>query len=356
VLKTLLQFISEFLHGSNDQFILVILVLMIFLFSVITVILFIITVYLRISHTVKLARDHHRSKIWDPIILSVMDDSMGPKEAYKKLKWRNSIEYLLHLELYIDMLKGKEKERLISLGKLSLRRLHNLLQSRNRKKQLYGVHLIGIFHPSDQYKFLRYNSKDELLTLTMIREMRTIDNFRIKEKLIQMLFLFKYISPIYMSNILVEMGSDIIPILKMLILKRHEHPYEQIIAIETLRRMHYTECQELAGNLLQNTDHPMVLTSFLRYLEDIGDEKLVSTVKPYLSHSHIQVRLAAVNTYISLCRDIEAKEIINFFNDSSVNIAVTAANRLKLAGMIPYIDLEQIEKFKWADIYKRMVF
>ena len=294
--ETLSKFINNFLHGSQDQFILIVLIIITAFFSFLTVALFIITIYLRIKNNLKEKLNHRRCRNWDPIILDVMDSTVSAPEAYKMLKHRNSIGYLLHLELYIDMVKGTEKERLLALGKLSLKKLHKLLKSKIRKKQLYGVHLLGLFHPEEQYKYLKFNPKDFEYSFTMIREMRTINNFRVKERLIGMLFLFKYISPIYISNILVEMGEDIIPILKMIVLERKEHPYEQIIAIETVRRMHYTGCLELASEILHHNDNPMVLTSYLRYLEEMGDEKMVDLIKPFFVHPNIQVRIAAVES------------------------------------------------------------
>ena len=356
MLETLSKFIADFLHGGRDQLVLVVLSILIGVFFLISFLLFLVTIYLRISNSYKEIITRRRCKQWDPIILNVMDSSINATEGYHRLKRPNSIAYLLHLELYIDMLKGKEKERLLALGKLSLNKLHRLLQSKSRKRQLYGVHLLGLFHPEDQYKYLKFNPKDLEYTLTMIREMRTIDNFKVKNELIGMLFLFKYISPVYISNILVDMGEDIIPILKMMILERTNHPYEQTIAIETIRRMHYSGCLDLSSEVLQSNDNPLVLTSCLRYLEEMGDENFTSVIKPFLTHPHMQVRMAAVEAYITLSANISIDEIKQIFNDSSIKVAVNAAKKLELMDSIPYLDINEIDEFKWADIYKRMVY
>ncbi|MCF7832199.1 MAG: HEAT repeat domain-containing protein [Candidatus Marinimicrobia bacterium] len=356
MLESIYKFISDFLHGSQDQAILIILTLLIVFFFLITFILFLVTIYLRISNSVKEIKNRRRCKKWDAVILDVMDASISAYEGYKKIKKPNSIGYLLYLELYIDMVKGKEKEHLLSLGKLSLKKLHALLQSNSRKKQLYGVHLLGLFHPEEQYQYLHFNSKDPDYTLTMIREMRTIEDIRVKEKLIGMLFLFKYISPVYISNILVDMGEDIIPILRMLVRERKENPYEQIIAIETIRRMHYSGCLDLSREVLQNSHHPIVLTSSLRYLEEMGDETFTEDVKPFIVHPNSQVRTAAIEAYIELKASISVDDIKQFFNDSSVQVAVNAAKKLGLMDSIPYFTIEEIDEFKWADIYKQMVY
>jgi len=344
------------MRGGTDQGILVILILMISLFFFITLILFIVTIYLRLSNSFKAARMRYRSKKWDPIILSVMDGSRSPGRAYDELKWKNSTEYLLRLELYIDMVKGEEKERLVELGRLSSEKLHDLLVSKNRKKRLYGVHLLGLFHPKDQYKYLHFDGNDFELTLTMIREMRTVNDFRLKERLINLLFVFKYISPVYISNILVDMGEDIVPILRMLILERKDHPYEQVIAIETIRRMHYSDCIDLDGNVLRENKDPVVLTSFMRYMEEMGDERHVQLVRPYFEHPSSQVRIAAVNAYLAMSGELTAEDIGRFFNDPVVQVAVSAAKKLNLMNTVPFIDLDRINQFKWADIYKRMVY
>ncbi len=344
------------MQGSRDEIILIILILMISIFFLITVSLFIVTIYLRFSTLYKNKRNKWRSKKWDPVILEVMDGLISAEEGFNNLKWRNSTEYLLHLELYVDMLKGKEKERLLALGRLSHKKLHHLIQNRNRRKQLYGVHLLGLFHPKDQYRYLRFNPRDIELSLTMIREMRTIDNFRVKERLIKMLFIFKYISPVYISNILVEMGEDIVPILRMLILERQDHPYEQVVAIETIRRMHYSGCLDIFEKILRSNKHPMVLASSLKYMEEMGDDSKVNIVKPFLSHPHPQVRIAAVNAYVSLSSVISVADISIFFNDTSVQVAVSAAKKLQMENLLPFISSEEIEQFKWTDIYKRMVY
>jgi hypothetical protein len=356
VFEKISTFIADFLHGSQDQAILIILSFLIIIFFLITLILFLVTIFLRISNSVKEMTNRRRFKKWDSVILEVMDASISAYDGYKKLKTPNSIAFFLHLELYIDMVRGKEKEHLLSLGKLSLKKLHTLLQSNNRKKRLYGVHLLGLFHPEEQYQYLRFNSKDPEYTLTMIREMRTVENIRVKEKLIRMLFLFKYISPVYISNILVDMGEDIIPILRLVVRERKEHPYEQTIAIETIRRMHYSGCLDLSREVLLSNYHPMVLTSCLRYLEEMGDEKFTEDVKAFITHPNIQVRMAAVESYIELNPSISVDDIKQIFNDSSVQVAVNAAKKLELMDSVPYFTIEEIDEFKWADIYKRMVY
>ena len=350
------KFIADFLYGSQDQVILVILILLILFFFLVTGVLVLITLYLRIRNIIKEATYNRRCKKWDPVILEVMSATISAYEGYKKLIKRNSIGYLLHLELYIDMLKGTEKERLLALGKLSLKKLHALLRSKSRKKQLYGVHLLGLFHPEEQYQYLHIDTKDPEYTLTLIREMRTIEEIRVKEKLIGMLFLFKHISPIYISNILVDMGEDIVPILKMLVLERKDRPFEQIIAIETIRRMHNSEFLDISQEILQTNYHPFVLISCLRYLEEMGDEKFIEDIKPFMSHPNIQLRMAAITSYITLISSISFEDIKQIFNDASVQIAVNAAKKLELMDSLPYLTLEEIDEFKWADIYKQMVY
>jgi hypothetical protein len=336
--------------------ILVILLIMIGLFFIITLILFFVTVYLRIRNSYRDSRKKRRSQHWDPIILAVMDGSLLPHQAFDQLKWKKSNEYLLHLELYVDMVKGEEKQRLLKLGRLSSEKLHDLLIAKNRRKRLYGVHLLGLFQPVDQYKYLCFNGNDFEMTLTMIREMRTVNDFRLKEKLINMLFVFKYISPIYISNILVDMGEEIVPILRIMIVDRRDHPYEQIIAIETLRRMHYSGCLDMAEGILEHIDHPGVLTSYLKYMEEMGDERQKNLIIPLLDHGSIQVRKAAVNAYLAISDELTSEDIYRFFNDPVVQIAVSAANKLKLMNTVPFIELDEINQFKWADIYKRMVY
>ncbi len=344
------------MHGSSDEVILIILILMISVFFLITLLLFMVTVYLRISNSFKAARLRYRCKKWDPIILSVMDGSLAPVKAHEKLKWKNSTEYLLHLELYIDMVKSEEKERLLELGRLSSEKLHDLLISGNRKNRLYGVHLLGLFHPEDQYKYLRFDGKDFELTLTMIREMRTVNDFRLKERLVNLLFIFKYISPVYISNILVDMGEDIVPILRMLVMERKDHPYEQVIAIETIRRMHYTDCLDIAEKILKENSNPMVLTSYLRYMEEMGNERQAGMVRHFFKHPVSQVRMAAVNAYLAMSGELTPNDISSFFNDPAVQVAVSAAKKLNLMNNAPFIELDQIDKFKWGNIYKRMVY
>lgn len=356
MLESVSNFISRFLQGSQNEIVLIILIVLISVFFFITLVLLMITLYLRISSIRKQKREIMRSRHWDPLILSVMDGSLRPKDAYEQLKWRNSIAYLLHLELYIDMVKGKEKERLLKLGNLSLDRLHDLIVSKNRKKRLYGVHLLGLFDRSEQSEYIKFDEKDIIYSLIMIREMRTVNDFSLKIRLIQMLFLFKYISPIYLSNILVDMGNEIIPVLKELIRDRTDHPYEQIVAFETLRRMHYSDGLDISDKILRTTEHPMVLTSCLRYVKEMGNDEQLEIVKTYIRHPHVQVRKAAVDAYISLAPDLDPDDVKHIFNDPAVKIAVSAAKLMQLSSNIPFLDGEEINELKWADIYKRMVF
>jgi len=63
-----------------------------------------------------------------------------------------------------------------------------------------------------------------------------------------------------------------------------------------------------------------------------------------------------VESYISLSGSISIEDIKHFFNDASVQVAIYAAKKLEFMNTVPYLELEEIDEFKWADIYKRMVY
>jgi hypothetical protein len=347
--------LSEFISFKNGEGLLSILLLFIVFFFIITLSLFLYAVFQRIKNKLLDKQEEHLRKNWDQVILLVMHDHIHPFDGYKKLKKKHSISYLFYLEEYIDLLKGKEKERLLTLGRLSLKKVYRYLHSKNHQKIIYGIHLIGIFHPEEQYKFLLLNTNDMNITLTAIREMHAADEVHIKEHLIRLLFRLPNISYIYISNLLVEMGSDIVPFLKQVIESKFDAPNEQLIAIETVRRLHNMDCLDLSEKVLSQSKDPGVLSSWLRYLEDQKDMNQFFLIYPFIDHPNPHVRTAAIRVYLTLSDKLSADDIEQIFNDSDIIVPINAAEIICRKKNFPYISTGAIEDLKWKDIYKEIL-
>ena len=340
---------------SNGDVLLSILVLMILFFFIITFFLFLFAVIMRIMNKLVTIQDKYLRKNWDMINLLVMHDDIHPFDAYKKLKKRNSLRYLFYLEEFVDLLKGKEKNRLLTLGRMCLKNVYRYLNSKSNAKIIYGIHLIGIFHPEEQYKFLTMNNSDMNMVLTAIREINAVNDIEVKEELIRMLFKYPDISYIYISNLLVEMGTDIIPFLRQVIKERYTAPSEQMIAIETVRRMHYMNCLDLSDELLRKTEHPGVLACWLRYMEAQKDENQLSLIKNFIEHPHSQVRTAAVRAYLAMSSKLDAEDVVRIFNDNNIMVPINAAEIIEKTGNFPYLSTGSIENLRWKDIYKEIL-
>ena len=347
--------LSQFFSFNNGHGLLSILVLCILFFFLITLVLFFFAVFLRIKNKLITQQDIHFQKNWDSVFLEVMHDRIHPFDGYKKLKKKHSIRYLFYLEEYVDLLKGKEKERLLTLGRLSLKKVYRYLCSRDHGKIIYGIHLIGIFHPEEQYKFLMLNTNDINTTLTAIREMHAVDDISIKEQLVKILFKLPNISYIYISNLLVEMGNDIVPFLRQVIKNRFTAPNEQMIAIETVRRLHNMECLDLSEKVLTQAQDPGVLSSWLRYLEDQKDMNQLELIRPFIEHPNPHVRTAAIRVYLGLSDTLSAEDILRIFNDSDIIVPINAVEVIARSMTFPYLSTGSIENLKWKDIYKEIL-
>ena len=345
----------QFLSFQNGEGLLSILILFIVFFFLITLILFFFAIILRVKNWLIDHQDKRFRKNWDGVILEVMHNNIHPFDGYKKLKKRHSIRYLFYLEEYVDLLKGKEKERLLTLGRLSLKKVYRYLRSRDHGKITYGIHFIGIFHPEEQYKFLMLNTIDMNMALTAIREMSAVNDISIKEQLIKILFKLPNISYIFISNLLVNMGPDIVPFLRQVIENRFIAPNEQMIAIETVHRMHNMECLNLSEKVLTQANDPGVLSCWLRYLEDQKDMHQLDLIYPFIEHSNPQVRTAAIRVYLVLSEELSAEDIVKIFNDSNIIVPINAAEIIDRSRSFPYLSTGSIEELKWKDIYKEIL-
>ncbi|MDZ7797883.1 MAG: hypothetical protein U5N56_13005 [Candidatus Marinimicrobia bacterium] len=280
---------------------------------------------------------------------------MSPRKATEKIKKRNSLPFLLYLEKYIYLLRGKEKERLEVLGRLSSKKLQSLLHCPFRRRRILGIHLLVIFHARVEGK-ITLDMHDKDLSLLSIRELRTIPQMEIKEQVIWFLFTLPYLSPVYMSNIISDMGVEIIPLLQDIIKNKNDFPFMQIVAIDTLRRMHDSETLHLTNEILQKDTDPGILRTWLKYIEDCGNQRYVREVRPFIYHPSIKVRLAAIRAYIELSDTLDSEEIIRFFNDVSVKVAINAAEKLRNVKNLPYIPIDEINEYRWGNIYLKMVY
>lgn len=357
IMDRISTFLLQLLGGQNHLYlVLILLVLLIVIFSVVTFFLFVFTSYLRVNNNRKERWEKRNRKQWDKIFLAVMDERMSPQDAYRQIKHRESISYLLCLEQYISIVKGVEKDRLVSLGRMSLGKLHRLIDSSKRKNRLYGIHLLSLFHPEEQMKYVKYDSDDIESSLTMIRELAKVDKYEIKEQLLRLLFQFRYVSPVYLSTIMAEMGSEIIPLLVMIVEYQTDDPFRQMVAIEALRRLHYSKGAELSKHLLENNMHPLVSITCLSFIEEMGDETYQNIVRLYMKHPDPSVRSAAAQAYIAIAPTLTEKDIAGFFDDPSVLVAVRAAKKLREKDLLPYISVKAVDYLKWGIVYKRMVF
>ena len=350
-------FLMSILAGQSHLYvILVVLVLLIVIFSIVTFTLFLVTSYLRINNIVKAKWVKKHQDEWSAIFVDVMEEKLSPKDAYSRIRYRETISYLLYLEQFISMLKGAEKDRLVALGRMSLGRLHRLINSKKRSNRLYGIHLLSLFHPEEQMKYVKYDEEDIESSLTMIRELTKIDNYEAKEELLKILFQFRYVSSVYLSNIMAEMGSDIIPLLVLIIEYENDDPFKQMVAIEALRRLHYSKGAELSKHLLENNMHPLISVSCLNFIEMMGDESHQHIVKLYMQHPDPTVRSAAAQAYIAIAPNLNEKDIAGFFDDPSVLVAVKAARKLRDKDLLPHISVKAVDYLKWGIVYNRMVF
>lgn len=351
-------FVEQLLDEKSQFYIfLFFLVLLLVLFFILMVFsLIIATSFLRIKNIQKARWKKKLHQHWDSIFLALMEDEISLKEAVERIKYRNNISYLIYLERYMALLKGKEKDRLIALGRISLNKLHRLINSSQRRNRLYGIHFLSLFHPEEQMKYLLYDENDIEFSLIIIRELIKVDKYELKKELLRILFIFKYVSPIYLSTIIAEMGSEIIPLLVMVIEYEVDNPFKQMLALEALRRLHYSKGVELSKYLLENNMHSLVSISCLNFIEELGDESHQNIVKLYMKHDDSSVRSAAVQAYIAITPNLTEKDIITFFDDKSVHVAVKAANKLRDRDYLPYVSVKEADYLKWGIVYKRMVF
>ncbi|MDD3715793.1 MAG: hypothetical protein PHT46_01675 [Candidatus Marinimicrobia bacterium] len=353
-ISTLLQ---NFVKGGEDPFILWVLLGLLVFFTFSTVILFFIAFYIRSHNLLIEKRREKQHKSWDPYILGVMDGSLTPEKAFQDIRANCSIPYLMYLEKYISVLRGKEKERLQTLGTLSMRRIKKLLNSPFRNMRLFGIHLLALFNQEEAYKSIRIARRDKDLILLAIIEMRMARDPAIKKRLLQYLFGLPFVSPIYISNIAADMGTGITPYLREMILKEDQKPFILIVAAETLKHMHDASCLDLTAYVLgKGGQMPAVLAAWLRYMEMFADETYLPFIKPFTAHAELMVRIAAIRAYIEATPRLSVFFIEHCFNDPSVQIAVNAAEKLHLRTELPYIEIDRIAAFRWGEIYREMVY
>jgi len=347
-------FIKEFLGQGDDRIILFILIIMITFFFLITVILFIIAVYLRILNRSRKQWENKKHSIWSPIILGVMDGSLNPRDAFSQIKEKHSLSYLLYLEHYIDLLKGKEKDRLIALGRLSIKKLRKLLNCLSREKRIVAMHMISLLHSEEE--FIRSKDDKKKPSLIHLREMRFIKDLKGKNRIFNALFSFPFVSPVYISNILADMGTDIIPWLRKVLRNKQYGSYIHLITIETLRRLHDAGSLKVTDDILNTRKDPVILSAWLRFIEVMGDKNFMNAVYPFIGHPSPMVRLAAVQAYIEISDILTPGEVAAFFNDPYVMVAVQASKKIRSNIILPHIPIDDINDYRWQEIFRRMVY
>jgi len=356
MMEFLPTFLRDFIARSDDRFILVLLVVITSVFVSISFILFMITVFLRIYNKMRESYKHRLRGEWDPFLLAVMEGSMPAEKAASRIVRRNTLTFLLYLEEYIHTLRGSERERLQELGRLSTKKLKNLLHCPFPRRRLLSLHLIVLFRDKKHYHRLWLDPYDRDLALLSLREMYQINDAEIRQRVIDRLFKLPWVSPVYISNIFAEMGVEIIPFLRDIILDREQYTFYRVVAVDALRRMHEQAAIDLTDAILEKSTHPAILSAWMAFIEDQGDDSLTDRVRPYMRHPDESVRISAVRAFIELSDRIESEDISRFFDDISQKVAINAAEKLRNFNRLPHIAEEEIDAFRWADIYRRMVY
>jgi hypothetical protein len=356
MLEFLPTFLRDFIAGSDDRFILLLLVSVTSIFILISTLLFLVTVFLRIYNRTRESYKQKLRRRWDPFVLAVMEGSMPAEQAAERIVRRNTLTFLLYLEDYIHTLRGKERERLQELGRLSSKKLKNLLHCPFPRRRLLSQHLIVLFRVKKYYKRIWPDSHKRYLALLSIREMRQVPDPDVKKKVMHYLFRLPYISPVYISNILADMGEEIVPVLQDIVLDPQRHAFYRMVAVDTLRRMHERGALEMTELVLQKNTPPGVVSAWMTFLEDEGNESFVDIIRPYTAHPDVSLRIPAVRAFIELSNKMELDDVARFFNDASVKVAINAAEKLRNFNHLPHFGEEEINAFRWADIYRRMVY
>lgn len=355
-MERLINFIKDFTQSSNDKWILVIVVLMIALFTIAIISLFFTALGIRIKNNRKKKRRKNRYSMWNPVLLAAMDGSLSSQEAYKSIKYVNSIDYILYLGEFLDNLKGQEKERIVLLARESEEYIIDLIRDHDHDKRMFGIHLLSTLDKDIQLAYLLFvirEGTDRELALITVREVSKSKDPRIAEVVINNLSFFKYLNPRYFCTILAENGQMVIPHIRKELLNPIHTEKELVIMIETLNRLHDQSCLDMTTYMLKSDTHPEALSAWLRYLDKVAGGEQHHFVKMMISHESEAVRIAAVKAYLTTVAHVTARDVLYFLDDDCVWVAMEAVRKVRLMSMDIPISQESLATVKHGDIYEK---
>lgn len=355
-MERLINSFKDLTQNSNDTWILIVVVLMIVLFTIAIISLFFTALGIRLKNSNTIRRRKTRQNDWSPILLSVMDDSLSPQEAHKKIKYAESIDYILYLGDFLDNLKGQEKQRITLLARESKEYIIDLIRDHDHDKRMFGIHLLSTLDNDIQLAYLLFVLKegtDRELALIVAREVSKSKDPRIAELVIKNLSFFKYLNPRYFCTILAENGQMIVPHIRKELLNPAHSEKEMVIMIETLNRLHDQTCLDMTAYILKPGTHSLVLSAWLRYLDKVAGGDQHHFIKMMISHKSEAVRIAAVKAYLTTVTHVTARDVLFFLDDDCVWVAMEAVRKVRLMSMDIPISQDSLAAVKYGEIYEK---
>lgn len=309
--------------------------IIVFVFLVLAVFLFASwTLLLRFKNSWKASRWNKLEDRWEPVMLDILSGEAKPEMIWRLVGRREYRYFLQYLVRYHKRITGREQTKIASLARPYLPQIMSDLSDKHPERRAGVIRMISRFG-MPEFANVIVDAMDDpspLVTMVAIRALAKPEHPEYFRIIVNKLPAFLHWSRNYLSSLLVQCGSDIIPVVRKSFANSDFPPEIRAVFGQALMEFKDPHSASIAAYILETETDREVLSAALRLLSEVGRAEDIPKVKRLVYWSDPVVRTQAVKALRSLAGPEDAQYFRELFDDPSKWVAIQAATGLANLG------------------------
>jgi HEAT repeat protein len=299
-----------------------------------------LVIFLRIKNSFHEKTWAHLHKLWNVAVLEVLSGDLSADEFRRLIPQKHQLNFVRFLASYAYRLRGSDLKILSELAKPYLPHVIDQFKHRNSGVRAWAVNTINLLGMPQYENVIEKALDDKSPKVAMFAASALLKTQKLVyvEQILKSFHRFQHWNLNSLISLLSKIGSDAIPISRIVYLDRNENLRTRIVAAEVLKKLKdYAIADDVVEILDKETDRELLAAS-LRLISQVGQQKHRPIVLKLGKSPDDVIRINAVKALRQLCIDEDKTVFQQAIDDPSPWVAIQAAWGLKELGDLSFLN------------------
>lgn len=278
---------------------------------------------------------------WQEPVLNALLDPDRAGEVHARVAPADRLRFVRFVLEYSRRVRGEERETLRSLALPYLGPLEERSTSQSVEVRTRAIQTLGSLGIPEFAKVVLGALEDPSPVVAMVaaRSLCRKEHPEYAPAVLRRLDRFDLWSREFLAAMLVGVGPDAAPALRVALADREQPPRVRAVAADALRLLRDLEAGDAAVAALdpEGEDDPELTASLLRLLATVGIPDHLPVIRARCTSTDPTVRAAACGALGTLAEDEDQQRLLGALSDPSPWVAMRAAQGLIAAGATPLL-------------------